>query len=48
MRRKGYLIVHHALEQAEIAGRPPVAAANPSRADQLARKAARQIRRLQR
>jgi hypothetical protein len=48
MRRKGYLIVHHALEQAEIAGRPPVAAANPNRADQLARKAARQIRRLQR
>jgi hypothetical protein len=48
MRRQGYLIIHHALEQAEIMGRPPVAAVNPNRADQLARKAARQIRKLQR
>jgi hypothetical protein len=48
MRRRGYLIIHHALEQAEKKGRPPVAASDPSRTDKLARQATQQIRKLQR
>ena len=48
LRRHGHLIIHHALEQAEQQGRPPVAGHDPNRADELARKAARQLRRLQR
>jgi hypothetical protein len=48
MRRHGILIIHHALEQAEIKGRPPVAASDPDRQDDLARKAAQRIRKLQR
>ncbi len=47
MRRQGYLIIHHALEQAEKKGRPPVAAHDPNRSDELARQAARRLRRLQ-
>ncbi|MCI0643317.1 MAG: SEC-C domain-containing protein [Chloroflexi bacterium] len=46
MRRQGHLAIHHALEQAEKKGRPPVAARDPQRADQLARKAAQRIRQL--
>jgi hypothetical protein len=48
MRKYGVLIIHHALEQAEIKGRPPVAASDPDREDDLARKAAKRIRKLQR
>lgn len=48
MRRNGYLIIHHALEQAEKKGRPPVAAKDPSQAGRLARKAAQQMRKLPR
>lgn len=47
MRRQGYLIIHHALEQAELKGRPPVAGKDPNRADELVRKAAMRMRRLQ-
>lgn len=47
MRRQGHLIIHHALEQAELKGRPPVANKDPNRADELVRKAAMQMRRLQ-
>jgi len=46
MRRKGYLIIHHALEQAEAMGRPAVAAEDPDQAARLTRKAAKQIRKL--
>jgi hypothetical protein len=47
MRRQGHLIIHHALEQAELKGRPPVAGKDPNRADELVRKAAMRMRRLQ-
>lgn len=33
MRRHNHLLVHHALEQAEVQGRPPVARLNPNRED---------------
>jgi hypothetical protein len=45
--RQGHLIIHHALQQAELKGRPPVAGKDPNRADELMRKAATRIRRLQ-
>jgi hypothetical protein len=48
MRREGHLIIHHALEQAKIKGRPPVAAADENRAGDLTRQAAERLRRLQR
>ncbi|MGH2537610.1 MAG: YecA family protein [Candidatus Promineifilaceae bacterium] len=48
MRRRGHLIIHHALDQAERKGRPPVAGHDPDRPDKLARTAAQQLRRLQR
>jgi hypothetical protein len=48
MRRNSYIIIHHALEQAEKKGRPPVAAEDPSQAGRLTRKAAKQIRKLPR
>ena len=48
MRRNGYLIIHHALEQAELKGRPAVAAQNVNRADKkLVRKATKSLRSLQ-
>lgn len=47
LRRNAHLIIHHALEQAEIKGRPPVAALDQNRADELVRKAARKVRKLQ-
>jgi hypothetical protein len=47
LRRHSHLIIHHALEQAKVQGRPPVAGSDPGRADQLTRKAAQQIRKLQ-
>jgi hypothetical protein len=48
LRRHNTIFIHHALAQAELQGRPPVARLNPSRADNAARSAARQLRRLQR
>ncbi len=48
LRRNSHLIIHHALKQAEIMGRPPVAALDQNRADEMVRKAARQVRKLQR
>jgi hypothetical protein len=48
LRRNAHLIIHHALAQAEIKGRPPVAALDQNRADEMVRKAARQVRKLQR
>jgi len=48
LRQYGYLIIHHALEQAELKGRPPVAGHDPDRKDKLARRAARRLRKLQR
>jgi hypothetical protein len=48
MRRNGYLIIHHALAQAELKGRPPVAAQNADRTDRkLVRKATKSLRSLQ-
>jgi hypothetical protein len=47
MRRRGYLIIHHALEQAELKGRPPVSGSDSNRSDGLARKAAQRLRKLQ-
>lgn len=46
-RRNSHLIIHHALDQAEIKGRPPVADSDPNRADELVRKASTQMRKLQ-
>jgi hypothetical protein len=48
LRRNSHLIIHHALEQAKIQGRPPVAAVDEGRADEMVRKATRQVRKLQR
>jgi hypothetical protein len=48
MRRNGYIIIHHALEQAVKKERPPVAALDPSQAGRLTRKAAKQIQKLPR
>jgi hypothetical protein len=48
MRRNGYLIIHHALAQAELKGRPAVAAQNQDRPDKkLVRKATKGLRSLQ-
>jgi hypothetical protein len=38
MRRRNHLLVHHALEQAEVQGRPPVARLDPSAANKIKRK----------
>jgi hypothetical protein len=38
MRRHNHRLIHHALEQAEAQGRPPVARLDPERSDKLARK----------
>ena len=48
LRRKGFIIIHHALEQAALAGRPPVAGQDPDRKDNLARKTAARLRLMQR
>jgi hypothetical protein len=46
LRRRNVLFIHHALEQAKKAGRPPVARLDPKRADGLARGAAQQLKKL--
>lgn len=45
MRARNYLIIHHALEQAEVQGRPPVARLDANRPDKLVQKAAQAIKR---
>lgn len=48
MRRNGYLIIHHALAQAELKGRPAVAAQSADRTDKkLVRRATKSLRNLQ-
>jgi hypothetical protein len=48
MRRNGHLIIHHALAQAELKGRPAVAAQNAARTDKkLVRRATKSLRSLQ-
>lgn len=47
-RRHNHLIIHHALDQAEKAGRPPVARLDPDRPDKRTQKVVRQMKRLQR
>lgn len=44
LRRHNHLIIHHALEQAELQGRPSVARLNASRTDKLVQKAARGLK----
>lgn len=46
MRRHNYLLVHHALEQARLQGRPPVARLDPNRPDKKTQKLARNMKRL--
>jgi hypothetical protein len=46
LRRHNVLFVHHALEQADKQGRPPVARLDPNRSDSLARGAAQQLKKL--
>jgi hypothetical protein len=44
LRRHNHLIIHHALEQAKIKGRPPVARLDPDRPDRRTQSVARQMR----
>jgi uncharacterized protein YecA (UPF0149 family) len=44
MRRHNHLLIHHALEQAKIQGRPPVARLDPNRPDKKTQAVARQVR----
>lgn len=44
MRRHNHLIIHHALAQAKIQGRPPVARLDPDRPDKKTQAVARQVR----
>ena len=46
MRRHNHLLVHHALEQAQLQGRPPVARLDPDRPDKKTQKLARNVKRL--
>lgn len=46
LRRRGFLVIHHALEQAELKGRAPVSGVDPDRKDDLARKTAQRLRKL--
>jgi len=46
MRRHSHLLVHHALEQAQRQGRPPVARLDPDRPDKKTQKLARNVKRL--
>ncbi len=48
MRHKNYLLVHHALEQAERVNRPPVARLDPDRSDKKTQKMAQQMKRFKR
>lgn len=48
MRRHNTLYIHHALAEAKVQGRPPVARMNPDREDKAAQKMARGVTRLRR
>jgi hemerythrin superfamily protein len=48
MRRHTHLLVHHALAEAKVQGRPPVARLNPDREDKKVQTVARQMRRRRR
>jgi hypothetical protein len=43
MRAENFRLIHHALEQSEAAGRPPVARLDPNRDDAALRRMARLI-----
>lgn len=46
MRRNNYLLIHHALAEAKVQGRPPVARLNPDRQDKAVQKLARGMKRM--
>jgi hypothetical protein len=48
MRRHNHILIHHALAEAEVQGRPPVARLNPNRQDKATKKVAQGMRRLRR
>lgn len=48
MRRHNHLLIHHALEQAEMQKRPPVARLDPERSDKGRQKLVRQLKRFKR
>ncbi|MCP5097492.1 MAG: SEC-C domain-containing protein [Chloroflexi bacterium] len=48
MRQYNHLLVHHALEQAKVQGRPPVARLDPDRPDKKTQKVVRGMKRLKR
>ena len=48
MRRHNHLLVHHALAEAKVQGRPPVARVDPNREDKKVQAVARQIKRRRR
>ena len=48
MRRHNHLLVHHALKEAKVQNRPPVARLNPNREDKKVQAVARQIKRRRR
>ncbi|MCL4870626.1 MAG: SEC-C domain-containing protein [Anaerolineae bacterium] len=48
MRRHNIILIHHALEQAKLKGRPPVARLDPNRSDKKKQLIIRQMRRLRR
>ncbi|MBP7998640.1 MAG: SEC-C domain-containing protein [Chloroflexi bacterium] len=48
MRRHNIILIHHALEQAKLQGRPPVARLDPTRPDRKQQKVVQQLRRFRR
>ena len=48
LRAHHHISIHHALEQAKLKGRPPVARTNPERDDKATQMAARAMQRLKR
>lgn len=48
MRRNNHLLIHHALAEAKVQGRPPVARLNPNRPDKKVQTVARQMKRMRR
>ena len=48
MRHNNYILIHHALEQAEIQGRPPVMRLDPNRDDQKTQSVVRKMQKFKR
>lgn len=48
MRRNNHLLIHHALAEAKVQGRPPVARVNPNREDKALQAAAQKVTRFRR